>query len=145
MGTKGWLGWLMVMGIWDLQAAELFTHQVLQMGAHRLSVEVAQTPASRQQGLMARTHLPESNGMLFVFSEEARHCLWMKNTLIPLSAVFLDEEGYILNQVALEPHNLASLCSDGPSRFALEVNQGWFERHAVDLRQPIKGLPRIKN
>ena len=60
-------------------------------------VEVAADNASREKGLMFRKHLPENSGMLFVIDRSDAVCMWMKNTLIPLSVAFIDKDGFIIN------------------------------------------------
>ena len=69
----------------------------LSAGIHRIEAEVAATPAQRMRGLMERASLPPQRGMLFVFDQEARHCMWMKNTWLALSVAFLDASGRIIN------------------------------------------------
>ncbi|TWH64308.1 hypothetical protein LX59_02511 [Azomonas agilis] len=113
----------------------------LRLGTQVLQVEVADTPETQRRGLMERTELPESGGMLFVFDQLSRRCLWMKNTPLPLSAAFMDDQGRILNLVDLEPQDLTPHCSRLPARFALEVNQGWFQRHGIQPGALIEGLP----
>lgn len=110
-------------------------------GGARLEVEVASRAAERQQGLMGRTELAADAGMLFVFPERQRQCLWMKNTLLPLSAAFLDEAGRVINLVDLHPHDLTVRCSSRPARYAVEANQGWFRRHGVVPGSRVEGLP----
>jgi uncharacterized membrane protein (UPF0127 family) len=100
-----------------------------------IDVEVAQTPAERARGLMGRRSLPEDQGMVFIFFEENRGGFWMKNTLIPLSIAFFDEEGRILEILDMKP------CRKDPCRIydpgvaywgALEVNEGAFDRWGAE-------------
>ncbi len=118
-------------------------HFTLLFGEHRLHVEFASSQEERQQGLMGRTELAESSGMLFRFPQLKRQCLWMKDTPLPLSAAFLDEQGRVINLIDLEPHDLQIKCSSGPARFAVEANQGWFEHRKVEAGVQAEGLPRL--
>ena len=94
-------------------------------GQARFSVEVVDTAETRAQGLMHRESLPRSAGMLFVFEGMRVRTFWMKNTLIPLDMVFLDDRGVVVSvQANAVPHDLTALASDGPARFVLEINGG---------------------
>ena len=94
---------------------------------HRIDAQVASTNAQRQIGLMHRQEMPQTEGMLFVFEQPAVQCFWMKNTLIPLTAAFVADDGTIANLADLKPLDEASHCSTQPVRYVLEMNQGWFE------------------
>jgi uncharacterized membrane protein (UPF0127 family) len=109
-------------------------------GAHRVEVEVVANEQARNLGLMYRSHLPPDRGMVFVYPSPTRICMWMKNTLIPLSVAFLDEEGRILNIADMAPHSEESHCAAKPARYALEMNQGWFAKHAVKAGDRIEGV-----
>ncbi|MDR2209497.1 MAG: DUF192 domain-containing protein [Azoarcus sp.] len=115
----------------------------LEAGKHRIKAEVAADGQTQQLGLMYRSHLPADQGMIFVHSSPIRICMWMKNTLIPLSVAFLDEEGRILNIEDMTPHSLESHCSVKPAHHALEMNQGWFARHKVKVGDRIKGVKSL--
>lgn len=112
------------------QAAEPL---VLRLGEHRLQAEYAATAEERQRGLMGRAELAADSGMLFRFDQFQRHCLWMKNTPLPLSAAFLDEEGFIVDLIDLEPLSETIRCSHEPARYALEMEQGWFADRGIRL------------
>ncbi|HEX5470009.1 MAG TPA: DUF192 domain-containing protein [Gaiellaceae bacterium] len=99
-----------------------------------MRVEVADTEAERERGLMGRSSLAADSGMLFVFGEEHRGAFWMKDTLIPLSIAFYGEDGRILRILDMVP------CKEEPCPLydpevayegALEVNAGAFERWGV--------------
>lgn len=100
-------------------------------GIYVIKAEVADTPATRAQGLMRRKAMDQGAGMLFVFDESATHCMWMKNTLIPLSVAFLDARGRILNIADMQPLDETSHCASRPARYALEMNQGWFKKRGI--------------
>jgi uncharacterized membrane protein (UPF0127 family) len=106
-----------------------------------LQVEIASTPQERAQGLMFRKELAQDQGMLFCFEKSGIHNFWMKNTSLPLSIAFLDETGKILKVEDMAPLDMTHLHPSPPgTRYAIEVNQGWFKRKgvkvgdAVDLR-----------
>lgn len=103
----------------------------LTAGFHRIDAQVASTPQSRQTGLMYRKEMPLHEGMLFVFEQPAVQCFWMKNTLIPLTAAFVDDDGTIVNLEDMKPQTLDSHCSTKPVRFVLEMNKGWFAQKGV--------------
>ena len=114
----------------------------LQFGEHRLQAEFASSQEERRRGLMERTELAESAGMLFRFPELRRQCLWMKNTPLPLSAAFLDEAGRIINIIDLQPRDEQIKCSSGAARYAVEAHQGWFARRGIQAGDRVGGLPR---
>ncbi len=115
----------------------------LQVGEATLQAEYARTPAERERGLMERTELAEDHGMLFRFDAFRQHCLWMKNTPLPLSAAFMDEQGRIVDLIDLEPHSTAIRCSKAPARYALEMNRGWFALNGVELGEQVQGIPGL--
>jgi uncharacterized membrane protein (UPF0127 family) len=101
----------------------------------RVRVEVADDLAEQAKGLMDRTALGESRGMLFVYPEERELSLWMKNTLIPLSIAFIDSERRIIDIQAMKPldDEPPHYVSAEPAQYALEVNQGFFEKSGVKV------------
>jgi uncharacterized membrane protein (UPF0127 family) len=98
----------------------------LTAGFYRIEAEVANTDESRQIGLMHRQKMALNHGMLFVFDQPARHCMWMKNTLLPLSVAFLDDQGRIVNIEDMQPQTEDNHCAAQPAKYALEMNLGWF-------------------
>ncbi len=113
----------------------------LRIQGHELHAEYAQTVAQRERGLMGRRELAVDSGMLFRFDELRRHCLWMKDTPLPLSAAFFDEAGLLVDVIDLEPFNTEIRCSKRPARYALEMNQGWFAERGVELGARLAGIP----
>ncbi len=96
-----------------------------------VEVELARTPEEHERGLMFRERLAPGSGMLFVFPETAEHPFWMKNTLIPLDLVFIDEGGSVVGVVErAEPLSLEPR-SAGASRYVLEVAGGFCAQHGV--------------
>jgi len=98
-----------------------------------VQVEIADTDAERQRGLMGRAALAEDAGMLFVFGQEQPLSFWMKNTLIPLSIAYIGEGGTIVDIQDMQPLDETSHPSAAPARYALEVNQGFFEARGVQV------------
>lgn len=113
------------------------------LGFYRIEAEVAADLKNRMQGLMGRRAMAPQQGMLFVFPEAARHCMWMKNTLLPLSVAFLDEEGRIINIEDMQPETLESHCAAKPARFALEMNKGWFAGKGIKPGARLAGLEKV--
>ena len=116
----------------------------LSTGMHLIHAEVADNAGSRMQGLMYRESLPTNAGMVFVFEENALHCMWMKNTLVPLSVAFIDEAGAILNIADMQPKSEQSHCAAKPARYALEMNKGWFAQRGVKPGAKLRGLEKLK-
>ncbi|MDR0735994.1 MAG: DUF192 domain-containing protein [Zoogloeaceae bacterium] len=112
----------------------------LSIGLFRVLAEVAATPEQRGAGLMWRSGMAAHEGMLFVFPRADRHCMWMKNTLIPLSVAFLDEKGRIINIRNMRPQSENNHCADAPARFALEMNRGWFAEKGIAPGAQVSGL-----
>ena len=76
--------------------------------------------------------------MLFVFDREEPLSFWMKNTRLPLSIAFIDKGGRIVDIQDMEPFSLESHTSTHPARYALEMNQGWFEREGIKVGHLVK-------
>ena len=114
----------------------------LSAGLNRIEAEVAANMSDRMQGLMHRQSLPANHGMLFVYPQAQTHCMWMRNTLIPLSVAFLDDSGRINNIADMKPHSEENHCAAAPARFALEMNKGWFSSKGIRPGQKISGLDK---
>jgi hypothetical protein len=133
---------LLAVAVASAASAELPAIQ-LQAGMHLVRAEVAADFTDRMQGLMYRESLAPNAGMLFVFDENATHCMWMKNTLIPLSVAFVDERGTILNIADMEPQSEQSHCASAPALFALEMTRGWFAQRGIKPGTKLGGLERF--
>lgn len=120
-----------------------FPTTTLQTGMHLIEAEVADTQPRRMQGLMYRRDLPGNKGMVFVFEQADAHCMWMKNTLIPLTVAFMDDSGAILNLADMQPQSEANHCARGKARFALEMRQGWFAAKGIRAGDRIAGVERL--
>jgi len=114
----------------------------LNAGIHLITAEVAASDPQRVRGLMFRESLAPNHGMLFVFDSKAIQCMWMRNTLIPLSVAFLDDAGRIVNIEDMQPRTEQSHCARVPVRFALEMSRGWFAQRGLKPGTLIGGLAK---
>lgn len=135
--------WLLFFGLaWAQSQPQLHLPRVkLQAGIQLIDVQVAATPEQREIGLMFRRELGTHEGMLFIFERKSAQCFWMKNTLIPLTAAFLEDDGTIVNLADMAPQTTQPHCSLRPVRYVLEVNQGWFAKRNMGPGDRVTGLP----
>jgi uncharacterized protein len=113
----------------------------LAAGMHQIDAQVARTPDQRTVGLMFRREMPQHEGMLFVFEQPSVQCFWMRNTLLPLSAAFIEDNGTVVNVEDMKPQSLESHCSLKPVRYVLEMNQGWFAKKGIKPGSKLAGEP----
>jgi len=132
----------LLLGATLLAQAQSFPVMETSMGIHRIETEVAATLETRMQGLMFRQTMADNHGMLFVFPDAQRHCMWMRNTLIPLSVASLDDKGQVINVHDMQPRTENNHCAAKPARFALEMNLGWFKRKGFGAGAPLSGIER---
>lgn len=114
----------------------------LKTGIYRIEAELADTPQSREVGLMNRTSMPTNSGMLFVFEQKAGNCFWMKNTKIPLSIAFIGDDGKIVNIEEMQADTTTNHCPIAPIRYALEMNKQWFAERVIVPGMVVSGLPK---
>lgn len=114
----------------------------LSIGMYRIESEVAANDQHRQLGLMNRKEMPVQHGMLFVFDQENTHCMWMRNTLLPLSVAFVDGQGRIINIEDMQPQTDDNHCAKQPARYALEMNLGWFEKRGIKRGTKLNGIEK---
>jgi uncharacterized membrane protein (UPF0127 family) len=108
---------------------------------HLIQAQVASSSEQRNTGLMHRQDMPANEGMLFVFEQPAQQCFWMKNTLLPLTAAFVADDGTIVNVADMKPQALDSHCSVKPVRYVLEMHQGWFAQKGLRAGSKLAGPP----
>jgi uncharacterized protein len=116
----------------------------LRAGMHVIRAEVAADYSTRGRGLMFRKSLAPNSGMLFIFDAAEIHCMWMKNTYIPLSVAFLDAQGTVTNIADMQPHSEQSHCAARPALYALEMTQGWFAERGVKPGMKLGGFDKLK-
>lgn len=114
----------------------------LTVGGVSLKAEIAEDDQSREMGLMFRDSLPEDHGMLFIFDQPHQASFWMKNTKIPLSIAFLENDRVISEENSMRPFDETLIQSRSDKiRYAIEVNAGWFDRHQVKPGTKVEGIP----
>ena len=124
------------------QSAQMSLPRVrLNAGIHNIDAQLARTPDQRETGLMFRETMPANEGMLFAFEAPAEQCFWMKNTLIPLDAAFIGDDGSIVNIEHMKPLTVDGHCSAKPVRYVLEMNDGWFAKRGIKPGSKLRGLP----
>lgn len=117
------------------------TMATLTIGDATVQAEIARATEDLQRGLMGRERLAPDTGMLFVFPRRGVHCMWMKDTGIPLSVAFMDGSGRILNTADMAPNTEDAHCAAGHASYALEVPQGLFARHGIRSGDHVSGIP----
>ncbi|MGH6754951.1 MAG: DUF192 domain-containing protein [Bradyrhizobium sp.] len=108
---------------------------------HVITAELATNWQSRMIGMMFREKIEPNHGMLFVFESKEKQCFWMRNTPLPLSIAFIDEDGAIVGIAEMQPRDDNLHCSTAPVRFALEMEKGWFAKRGIKPGSRIGGLP----
>ena len=103
----------------------------MRVGSETFTLEVADTPKKQQLGLMHRKSMPHDRGMIFVFEAEQERSFWMKNTLIPLDIIYADAAGKVVSIKQMKALDETSVPSDGPAKYAVELNQGAAKRAGV--------------
>ncbi|CAK0774426.1 DUF192 domain-containing protein [uncultured Gammaproteobacteria bacterium] len=133
------VGLILVSGFAPVAAALEFgrstvTIETVTGGKYRFAVEVAETPAELQQGLMYRDAMAEEAGMLFLFGEERYATFWMKNTFVALDMLFIARDGHILaiHQKAL-PGSQNLISPTMPVFAVMEINAGLVARLGIHL------------
>ena len=107
--------------------------------------EVAFTQKGRTIGLMFRDKLDNDHGMLFIYPQEKSLSFWMKNTKIPLSIAFINSEEIITQIDSMTPYSLRSHTSKENVKYALEMEQGWFEKNRIKVGSKVGLSPEIRN
>ena len=110
----------------------------IQINQWKITVEIADTQESQEKGLMWRDTMEEDHGMLFVYDRDARKSFWMKDTKIPLSIAYIAADGTIREIYDMEPLSRRTVDSRYSVRYALEVNQGAFERHGIKVGDKVE-------
>jgi uncharacterized membrane protein (UPF0127 family) len=115
----------------------------MQLGNKNFTLEVADQTDTRTYGLMRRDSMPADHGMIFVFKDEEKLGFWMKNTRIPLDIIYIDALGQVVSVKQMKPYDLSTVPSDGPAKYAIELNKGAAEAAGVKAGMTLK-LPDVK-
>lgn len=116
----------------------------LTIDKYTLSAEIAATPAQRARGLSGRPTLAANAGMLFVFEELSRPQFWMRDTAIPLTIAFLDDDGRIVEMRDMTPYSLRLHSPRQPVRYALEMPRGWFSKRRIANGTRVVGFEHLR-
>jgi uncharacterized membrane protein (UPF0127 family) len=149
---KGLTLFLLFAGAWGVLAEQRATSHpsVIFPDGSAVSVEVADTEAKWQRGLMFRPSLEPYQGMLFVYHTPGTYPIWMRNCLIPMDIIWLDEEARVLSIAASVPpcrfDDCAPPCNsnacpdythEGLAKYVVEVVAGFAEAHGIKVGDPI--------
>lgn len=109
-------------------------YATIKIGDKHLAVEIAADHKARERGLMFREEISEGTGMLFVYPRPTIIKLWMKNTYIPLSTAFIDEDGKITQILQMENVDSTKIYkSKENAKYALEVPLSWFKKNDIKI------------
>ncbi|WP_353722594.1 DUF192 domain-containing protein [Dyadobacter sp. 676] len=98
----------------------------------KIEVEIAENEAERAKGLMFRSYLPDSVGMLFIFEQPDEHAFWMKNTSIPLDIIYVGPDKKIVSIAQnTQPYSEESIPPYGLVQYVVEVNAGFTKRNNI--------------
>jgi uncharacterized membrane protein (UPF0127 family) len=107
------------------------------IGSKTYSLELAADDRSRDLGLMNRDHMAADHGMIFIFPEAQEQSFWMKNTPIPLDIVFIDADDKVVSTHTMKPLDETTTPSDGPAKYAVELNAGELKADGVRKGDPL--------
>lgn len=100
-------------------------------GQRSFTIEIADDDRKRSAGLMFRTEMDDTHGMLFVFEHTRPLAFWMKNTPMPLDLVFVGDDGRVVSILPGEPFSTAPIAPEGPARFVLELKAGTAQKAGI--------------
>ena len=132
---------IIVLAFVVLSLVQIFQKPEICFQSTCFSVEIADTPGERAQGLMYRDSLDDDKGMLFVFENSGVYSFWMKNTLIPLDMIWLDENFKVVHIETATPCVTETCISYNPmveAKYVLEINSGMAEREGIGVGSVLK-------
>ncbi|MBX3019310.1 MAG: DUF192 domain-containing protein [Bdellovibrionaceae bacterium] len=146
-----WIGLISIVLTSTFAHAEIkFPKEKIKLGGKTITVEVARSNEQLAHGLMYRTQMGENDGMIFIFPDVDTRSFWMKNTFIPLSIGFFDEDKILVDIQDMEAVKSEmvttppSYVSAKPAKYALEMNRGWFLKNSIKVGAKFEGLSDTK-
>lgn len=127
-----------------------FKKESIEVGAKKVTVEIAETSSQHERGLMNRQSMKPDEGMLFIFGEEKPLAFWMKNTFIDLSIGFFDANKNLVDiqemkaVTSIMTADIPSYKSSAPAKYALEMNKNWFAKNKIKVGAKLK-IPASKS
>ena len=131
--------------IFLLFVSNLYASRDIDITKYLSEIEIVSKYEDRKKGLMYRRSIPNNYGMLFVWPYEGQQCMWMKNTYVPLSVAYMDIRGKIIEIYDMVPFSKDSVCSTKASKYALEVNSGWFDEKDINIGDSIEVKKILSN
>ena len=119
--------------------------ETIDLQKYLINIEIVKDYQDRKIGLMFRETLADDSGMFFIWDRKKIQCMWMKNTLIPLSVAYIEDTGEIIDIYDMVPLSMKSVCSKKPVLYALEVNKGWFKKNEFHVGDFINISTVIQN
>lgn len=121
--------------------SETTAERQVTIGGASAKIQIAETMQALIKGLSKRDSLAIDSGLLLIFPPKIKPCLWMKNTWIPLSVAFFDQNKKIVKVIErMEPNSEAIHCADQRAVFAVEMNSGWFEDNDISVGDQLEGI-----
>lgn len=134
----------LLMRIIPLLIGQIQKKGMLEIAGQKMEIIYANTKARREKGLSGVKQMNNNSGMLFVFPEEGNFSFWMKDTLIPLDLVFIDNNFNVVdikqNEKPCEINSCPQIVSEQKFRYVLEVNAGWTNAHDLKISDRITVL-----
>jgi len=130
---------LLVWGVFQVQHTPALTAERITVGSNTLAVDVADTPAKRQQGLSGRESLVQGSGMLFVFPQAGKWGFWMKDMRFAIDIIWADDDGVIVTiWPNVTPNTYPKVFyPHAPARYVLEVPAGYAATAGIGVGQKI--------
>ena len=121
-----------------------FGSAVIEVDGRPLTVETAYTREARAQGVMGKDGLTDEQGVLFLYPDSANRSFWMKTVTFALDIAFIRSDGTIARIAQMQPYVTAGPPSLQPVQYALEMREGWFADHDVEVGDKVTGIPEVE-